>query len=132
MPKMNGQWIGTYSGTTTGAITLNIDERRDHYVQYVRRLGRSRPHNVSAFFQATFDAWKDYRRTGEECVYVGYSPILVVDADAILTELPTSHFLHVVRNPWSAYADTKKRPVPLSLADYMLGWTLNQYHALVQ
>ena len=39
--------------------------------------------------------------------------------------------LHVVRNPWSAYADTKKRPVPLSLAHYMLGWTLNQYHALL-
>jgi len=39
--------------------------------------------------------------------------------------------LHVVRNPWSAYADTKKRPVPLSLASYLLGWTLNQYHALV-
>src|SRR5262249_1011921 len=38
---------------------------------------------------------------------------------------------HVVRNPWSAYADTKKRPVPLPLADYMLGWTLNQYHALL-
>ena len=43
----------------------------------------------------------------------------------------SAHVLHVVRNPWSAYADTKKRPVPLSLADYMLGWTLNQYHALL-
>jgi hypothetical protein len=39
--------------------------------------------------------------------------------------------LHVVRNPWSAYADTKKRPVPLALHDYMLGWTVNQYHALL-
>ncbi len=34
-----------------------------------------------------------------------------------------------MRNPWSAYADTKKRPVPLPLADYMLCWTLNQYYA---
>src|SRR5207302_6095951 len=66
-----------------------------------------------------------------EEVYVGYSPILVVDADKILRELPEAHFLHVVRNPWSAYADTKKRPVPLSLANYMLGWTVNQYHALL-
>jgi len=37
----------------------------------------------------------------------------------------------VVRNPWSAYADTKKRPVPLSMHDYMRGWTLNQYYALI-
>jgi hypothetical protein len=35
-----------------------------------------------------------------------------------------------VRNPWSAYADTKKRPVPLSLTDYMLRWNLHQHFAL--
>ena len=43
--------------------------------------------------------------------------------------MPEAHFLHVVRNPWSAYADTKKRAVPLSLGDYLLGWTLNQHYA---
>jgi hypothetical protein len=80
---------------------------------------------------STFDAWKDYKRTGEEQVYVGYSPILAVDAETVLSDLQRAHFLHVVRNPWSAYADTKKRPVPLSLAGYMLGWTLNQYYALL-
>ena len=48
------------------------------------------------------------------------------------TSCPGAHFLHVVRNPWSAYADTKKRPVPLSLAAYMLGWMLNQHCALAR
>ena len=38
--------------------------------------------------------------------------------------------LNVVRNPWSAYADTKKRAVPLSLAHYVLGWTVHLQHAL--
>ena len=85
---------------------------------------------MAAFFKATFDVWKDYKRTGEQQVYVGYSPIIVVDADKILNDLPQAHFLHVVRNPWSAYADTKKRPVPLNLHHYMLGWTMNQYYAL--
>ncbi|MFN8451220.1 MAG: sulfotransferase [Anaerolineae bacterium] len=106
------------------------DERRDIYVRYVGESGRSRANNVAAFFRATFDAWKDYKRTGEQSVYVGYSPIIVVDADKILSEIPGAHFLHVVRNPWSAYADTKKRPVPLALRHYMTGWTLNQYFAL--
>ncbi|MCC6179021.1 MAG: sulfotransferase [Chloroflexi bacterium] len=110
---------------------LSDDDRRDCYVSRIRESGRSRANNVAAFFQSTFDAWKDYRRTGEQTWYVGYSPIVVVDADKILTDLPQAHVLHVVRNPWSAYADTKKRPVPLSLANYMLGWTLNQYHALL-
>jgi hypothetical protein len=107
------------------------DERCRIYQEVVQQTGRSRANNVAAFFRATFDAWKDYKRTGEEAVYVGYSPILVVDAEKILRDLPQAHFLHVVRNPWSAYADTKKRPVPLSLENYLLGWTLNQYYALL-
>jgi hypothetical protein len=107
------------------------DERCRIYQELVRKTGRSRANNIAAFFRATFEAWKDYRRSGRQSVYVGYSPILVVDAETILTELPGAHFLHVVRNPWSAYADTKKRAVPLSLRHYMLGWTLNQYHALL-
>jgi hypothetical protein len=107
------------------------DERCEIYQRYVKETGRSRGNNVAAFFRATFDAWKDYKRTGEEKVYVGYSPIITVDADKILNDLPEAHVLHVVRNPWSAYVDTKKRPVPLSLKNYMTGWTLNQYHALL-
>ena len=107
------------------------DERRDIYVRRVTETGRSRRNNVAAFYQATFEAWKDFRRSGRESVYVGYSPIITVDAGEILDDLPDAHFLHVVRNPWSAYADTKKRPVPLGLADYMLGWMLNQHLALV-
>ncbi len=110
---------------------MSDDERCEIYQSHIRETGRSRANNVAAFFRATFEAWKDYRRTGEEQVYVGYSPIIVVDADKILSDLPQAHVLHVVRNPWSAYADTKKRPVPLSLQHYMTGWTLNQYHALL-
>ena len=91
------------------------DERCRIYQVTSKATGRSRANNVAAFFRATFDAWKDYKRTGREEVYVGYSPIIVVDADKILTDCPQAHVLHVVRNPWSAYADTKKRPVPLSL-----------------
>ena len=107
------------------------DHRKELYVARVGELGRSRGNNIRAFFESTFEAWKDVRRTGEERMYVGYSPILVVDAEKVLADLPGARFLHVVRNPWSAYADTKKRPVPLSLSAYMLGWTLNQYHALL-
>ncbi|MCC7448052.1 MAG: sulfotransferase [Anaerolineae bacterium] len=106
------------------------DERCQIYTGYVEQSGRSRGNNMAAFFRATFDAWKDYKRTGDQQVYVGYSPIITVDADKILDDLPQAHFLHVVRNPWSAYADTKKRPVPLGLHHYMLGWTMNQYYAL--
>jgi hypothetical protein len=112
-------------------FSMDDEERREIYERIVGETGRSRGGNVMAFFAATFEAWKDFHRSGRESIYVGYSPILVVDAEKILQDLPDAHFLHVVRNPWSAYADTKKRPVPLSLENYMLGWTLNQHYALL-
>lgn len=109
---------------------MNDDERCRIYQEYIAQSGRSRGKNMTAFFSATFDAWKDYKRSGREVFHVGYSPVIGIDGDKILRDLPNSHVLHVVRNPWSAYADTKKRPVPLSLEHYLLGWTLNQQHAL--
>jgi hypothetical protein len=110
---------------------LDDDERCAIYARLIAETGRSTANNVHAFFRATFDAWKDYRRSGEERVYVGYSPIIAVDAEKIVTSAPEANVLHVVRNPWSAYADTRKRPVPMSLADYLRAWCLNQYHALL-
>jgi hypothetical protein len=110
---------------------LDDDERRDIYCELIAQTGRSRANNMAAFFTATHRAWKDNVQTGQEQVYVGYSPIITVDAQRILEDLPQAHVLHVVRNPWSAYADTKKRPVPLGLADYILRWNLNQHHALL-
>jgi hypothetical protein len=109
---------------------MDDDERKEIYCSLVERTGRSRAGNVEAFFRATHEAWKNERRSGEETVYVGYSPVIAVDTAKILADMPSAHVLHVVRNPWSAYADTKKRPLPLSLADYMLRWNLHQHFAL--
>ena len=107
------------------------EERCALYIKEIERTCRGTANNVSAFFRATFDAWKDHRRTGRETIYVGYSPIITVDAARILSDLPQAHVLHVVRNPWSAYADTRKRPVPMSIENYMLAWTVCQYYALL-
>src|SRR5690606_34063130 len=89
---------------------MDYDERCEIYQKIIQKTGRSRANNMAAFFQATFEAWKDFKRSGKEEFYVGYSPIIGVDADKILNDLPNAHVLHVVRNPWSAYGDTKKRP----------------------
>jgi hypothetical protein len=110
---------------------MNDDARAERYQELVRASGRSAGNNVAAFFRSTFDVWQDYNRSGREQVHVGYSPIITVDAEPILAALPGAQVLHVVRNPFSAYADTCKRPVPMSLRDYMQAWSMNQYHALL-
>jgi hypothetical protein len=109
---------------------LSDETRAALYRDYACQEQRSTGHNVLAFFRATFDAWKNKQSTGRERMFVGYSPIIIVDADRILADLPDAHVLHVVRNPWSAYADTKRRPAPLSLDGYMLRWNVCQMHAL--
>jgi hypothetical protein len=115
----------------SAAFDFSDEERKTFYLAHVARSGRSRAKNVEAFFRSTFEAWRNRRRSGRESIYAGYSPIVIVDAEKVLADFPQARVLHVVRNPWSAYADTKKRPVPLSLPSYLLGWTVAQYHALV-
>jgi hypothetical protein len=110
---------------------LDDDERGRRFVELVQQRGRTRAGNVTSFFEATFDSWKNLRSSGRERYYVGYSPVLVVDAETVLRELPDAHFVHIVRNPWSAYADTKRRPVPLGLRTYVLQWVTNQHLASV-
>jgi hypothetical protein len=113
------------------AIAMSDVERKKLFVKHMQGKDRTRGNLVAAFFRASADAWTDYKRSGREKVYVGYSPIIVVDADKIVADLPGAHVLHVVRNPWSAYADTKKRAVPLGIAHYLTAWCLNQQAALM-
>lgn len=100
------------------------------FLELTRSHTRSRAAAVEAFFRATFQTWQNYAVAGPFKAYVGYSPVLVVDAEKIIADFPDAIVLHVVRNPFSAYADTKRRPVPLPLAQYVTLWSLNQYFAL--
>jgi len=107
----------------------DIDRKKD-FVALLRGKSLNRAHAMEAFFRASFNTWKNYPASGKEKVYVGYSPIIGVDGEKIINDFPhNGYILHIVRNPFSAYADTKKRPVPLSLAHYMTGWVTAQYFA---
>ncbi len=111
-------------------IGLDDKARKAAFVRFMAGRPRTRAFLIEAFYRATAETWTDSRRSGREWVHVGYSPIVGVDADKIVKDLDYGHVLNVVRNPWSAYADTKKRAVPLPLAHYLLGWCIHQQSAL--
>jgi len=113
-------------------VAIDLDEvaRKRLFCDIVEQAGRTRANVVAAFFDATFRAWKDVRRSGKEIGYVGYSPVIGFDGEAILSDFPSGHVVHIVRNPWSGYADTVKRPFPLSLQRYALTWSLMQHFAV--
>jgi len=111
-------------------IQLDDVERKQRFVDHFQTRTRTRANIVDAFFRSTFDSWKNLERTGREKAYLGYSPVLVLDTEKILADFPDAHIIHVTRNPYSGYADTKKRPFPLGLERYTWTWNLCQHMAL--
>lgn len=111
-------------------FNMDDEERMKIFVRYLQSKELSRPKIMEAFFVSAFRAWKNYNSTGKEKIYVGYSPIIGVDGEKIINDYKGNGFiLHIVRNPFSAYADTKKRPLPLSMEHYITGWNLCQHFA---
>ncbi|MDO8269881.1 MAG: sulfotransferase [Candidatus Levybacteria bacterium] len=111
-------------------LGFSDQDRKKLFLQYMKGKDRSRKNLVEAFFVSTFQAWKTYKKSGKEKAYVGYSPIIGVDGEKILSDFPNGHVLHVIRNPYSAYADTKKRAVPYSLSKYIHIWSIMQLTAI--
>jgi len=112
---------------------FNVDEnlRKRLFVEILQRHPVTRGNIVAAFFEATFKSWKNLKKSGREVAYVGYSPVIGFDGAKILSDFPNAHVVHIVRNPWSGFADTRKRPFPLSAERYAWTWALMQHHALV-
>lgn len=84
---------------------------------------------IEAFFRSTFDTWSNRASSGIETHYVGYSPPIMFNADKFFKDFPAGHMVHIVRNPWSGYADTLKRPFPMSLERYCQVWNMVQLTA---
>ncbi len=112
---------------------FQIDEkaRKQLFCDILSKHPISRGNIVAAFFEATFATWKNLTRSGREAAYVGYSPVIGFDGDKILSDFPQGHVIHVVRNPWSGFADTSRRPFALSIERYSWIWAMMQHHALV-
>lgn len=86
---------------------------------------------IEAFFRSTFLAWRNYyTKPHDGMSYVGYSPAVGLDADRIIRDFPDVRIIHIVRNPFSAYRDTKRRPFPQPLSKYLITW--NIYHSTVE
>lgn len=105
-------------------------ERKEIFVNYLNSVKPTRANIVYAYYKSTFDAWKNCNKSGREKYYVGYNPVVGVHAETILKDFPKGHVIHVARNPYSAFADTIKRPYPLSLYAYATRWSIVQLMAL--
>lgn len=112
-------------------LDLDENDRRKAFVEILGKGPHTRKLVIEAFFRSTFSAWKNYYATPHDnMVYVGYSPAIGIDADRMIRDFPNIRIMHIVRNPFSAYRDTKRRPFPQSLNKYLITW--NIYHTTVE
>lgn len=112
-------------------LVLEESKRKQKFIEHAGPEPISRRKAIEAFFKSTFDAWENYyTNTNENSVYVGYSPAIGIDSARIIKDFPDVKIIHVVRNPFSAYRDTKRRPFPQDIYKYLITW--NIYHSTVQ
>jgi hypothetical protein len=111
-------------------IVMDEADRKARFCEYASSRPLTRATFVAAYFYSTFASWQNCNRTAQESHFVGYNPVLVLDTDKIFTDFPDAHVVHVVRNPWSGYSDTCKRPFPISLKRYAWTWNYCQHFAL--
>lgn len=86
---------------------------------------------VQGHFEATFKAWTNLgNRENSPKAWVGFSPMLAIDAEAFFRDLGSDGvMLHVRRDPGAAYQDTLRRAQPPTREDYMARWTFMQEQA---
>lgn len=112
-------------------LVLDEKKRIDAFTAMVGTPPIFRRQVIEAFFRSTFAAWENYyTKPRSDMVHVGYSPAIGIDANRIVRDFPDVRILHVVRNPFSAYRDTKRRPFPQPLSKYLITW--NIYHSTVE
>lgn len=112
-------------------LLMDEKNRKDAFVRFLGEKPYTRKKVIEAFFKSTFAAWENYYVTpNEDMVYVGYSPAIGIDSDRMVKDFPNIKIIHIVRNPFSAYRDTKRRPFPQPLSKYLITW--NIYHSTVE
>ena len=122
------------NGSKFRDANLILDEN-NRIDAFIKRLGSvpdyRRKKVIEAFFRSTFDSWENYYvKPNDDMTYVGYSPAIGIDADRMVRDFPDIKIIHIVRNPFSAYRDTKRRPFPQTLSRYLITW--NIYHSTAE
>lgn len=110
-------------------LIMSEEVRREEFKKHLKNRTLSRASLVEAFFISTFKAWENYKLSGFNKVYVGYCPAIGIDSERMIKDFPNIKIVHIVRNPFSAFANTKMRPYPFSLERYIRTW--NIYHHTV-
>jgi len=112
-------------------LVLDEKSRKRRFAELLGQPPHPRAKVIEAFFRSTFDAWENSKTIKkEDSIFVGYSPAIGIDAGRIIKDFPNVKIIHIIRNPFSAYFDTKRRPFPQPILKYLITW--NIYHSTAE
>ncbi len=113
-----GAAVGKFAGFD---LDLDVDEWRSAFARVVDSSS-SRAQVVSAWLETFFATW---RGAGDRAArVVGHCPVLALDWELVLADLPDARMIHVVRSPFAGFADTKRRRPGMSTEGFAARWSL--------
>ena len=113
-------------------LVMSEEDRKRKFVDLLGSKDRYlRSEVIKAFFISTFASWENsFVKPRKDSTYVGYSPAICLDAQRMIRDFPDIRIIHIIRNPFSAYFDTKRRPFPQPILKYLITW--NIYHSTAE
>ena len=78
---------------------------------------------VAAWLRSFFAAWHGGPSVGDRSI-VGHCPVLALDWDLVLADLPDAEMMHVVRSPFAVFGDTKQRRPGWRAEGFAERWSL--------
>jgi hypothetical protein len=105
-------------------LDLSLPQWQAEFRKLLPVTGRSHDATVGAYVGSLFRAWRNRRRSGREHLHVGHCPIVIIDADRILTDCPEARVIHVVRQPTSGFADFVRRVPGMDIGTYCRKWAV--------
>jgi hypothetical protein len=111
-------------------LIMDEGDREKLFIKYCEGKRLSRKTFIEALFYSTFEAWKNYNLKENASWYVGYNPGMIADFDKVIADFPEIKIIHIIRNPYSSYADYLKRPYPeYPQTKYAWTWNIIQHLA---
>lgn len=109
-------------------IDMNEADLKREYLGYCSNLHDTNTFRGVVFeslLRASMDVWRNHVKPSDPRWHIAYNPGQVADTDALLSDFPSAHVIHVIRNPFSAYADYLTRPYPQQiLEEYCLAYNV--------
>ncbi len=105
-------------------VDVNFEQWRKSFEINFQSMPSTRRAVLIAYINSFFENWLNRAASGQERAFLGHCPVVNVDFDKIHQDFPEIRMLHIVRSPYSGYADMRFRRPEVCVEAYCQKWNL--------